>query len=190
MQQKIALAKEAAAREAAYRYTLIISLINYRECLKHFLKQKYYCIFFCFYFLSGGENIFYFRAGSVSFQFANIYLKLLSRCCHCRSAEISSHASADARTSAKHLVAIQQRLATLKDAVAAAQRVAAAREAAAAAAIQRVAANTAAELKKQDVDKQISQSEQEAKVTVSAGHKSTKLRGNRANFQRIFLFPV
>lgn len=52
----------------------------------------------------------------------------------------------------------------MKDAVAAAQRVAAAREAAAAAAIQRNAAATAAELQKQDVDKQISQTEQEAKV--------------------------
>lgn len=59
---------------------------------------------------------------------------------------------------------MQQRLASLKDAVAAAQRVAAAREAAAAAAIQRNAAETAAELQRQDVDKQISQSEQEAKV--------------------------
>jgi len=64
-------------------------------------------------------------------------------------------------------VALQQRLATLKDTVAAAQRVAAAREAAAAAAIQRNAANTAAELRKQDVDKQINQSEQEAKVVLS-----------------------
>lgn len=62
------------------------------------------------------------------------------------------------------MVALQQRLASLKDAVAAAQRVAAAREAAAAAAIQRNAAATAAELQKQDVDKQISRSEQEAKV--------------------------
>jgi hypothetical protein len=61
---------------------------------------------------------------------------------------------------------MQQRLATLKDAVAAAQRVAAAREAAAAAAIQRNAAETAAQLQKQDVDKQISQSEQEAKVSL------------------------
>ena len=64
-------------------------------------------------------------------------------------------------------MALQQRLATLKDTVAAAQRVAAAREAAAAAAIQRNAANTAAELRKQDVDKQINQSEQEAKVVLS-----------------------
>ncbi|KAK2585669.1 hypothetical protein KPH14_010285 [Odynerus spinipes] len=80
-----------------------------------------------------------------------------------RSQEISSHAQEEARASAKQLVAMQQRLATLKDAVAAAQRVAAAREAAAAAAIQRNAAATAAELRKQDVDKQISQSEQEAK---------------------------
>ncbi|XP_015173613.1 PREDICTED: protein TolA-like [Polistes dominula] len=80
-----------------------------------------------------------------------------------RSQEISSHAQGEARASAKQLVAAQQRLATLKDAVAAAQRVAAAREAAAAAAIQRNAADTAAELRKQDVDKQISQSEQEAK---------------------------
>lgn len=62
-------------------------------------------------------------------------------------------------------MALQQRLATLKDAVAAAQRVAAARETAAAAAIQRNAANTAAELRKLDVDKQINQSEKEAKVT-------------------------
>jgi len=61
---------------------------------------------------------------------------------------------------------MQQRLATLKDAVAAAQRVAAAREAAAAAAIQRNAAETAAQLQKQDVDRQISQSEQEAKVSL------------------------
>ncbi|CAL7939862.1 unnamed protein product [Xylocopa violacea] len=80
-----------------------------------------------------------------------------------RSREISSSAEAEARASAKQLVALQQRLASLKDAVAAAQRVAAAREAAAAAAIQRNAAATAAELQKQDVDKQISQSEQEAK---------------------------
>ncbi|KAG7197243.1 hypothetical protein KM043_018368 [Ampulex compressa] len=80
-----------------------------------------------------------------------------------RSQEISSHAEAEAKASARQLVALQQRLATLKDAVAAAQRVAAAREAAAAAAIQRNAAETAAELQKQDVDKQISQSEQEAK---------------------------
>ncbi|XP_076763368.1 uncharacterized protein LOC143430822 [Xylocopa sonorina] len=80
-----------------------------------------------------------------------------------RSREISSTAEAEARASAKQLVALQQRLASLKDAVAAAQRVAAAREAAAAAAIQRNAAATAAELQKQDVDKQISQSEQEAK---------------------------
>ncbi|XP_076380336.1 uncharacterized protein LOC117227755 [Megalopta genalis] len=80
-----------------------------------------------------------------------------------RSQEISSSAEAEARSSAKQLVALQQRLASLKDAVAAAQRVAAAREAAAAAAIQRNAAETAAELQKQDVDKQISQSEQEAK---------------------------
>ncbi|XP_043251686.1 nuclease SbcCD subunit C-like [Colletes gigas] len=80
-----------------------------------------------------------------------------------RSQEISSSADAEARSSAKQLVALQQRLASLKDAVAAAQRVAAAREAAAAAAIQRNAAATAAELQKQDVDKQISQSEQEAK---------------------------
>lgn len=82
-----------------------------------------------------------------------------------RSQEISSAAEAEAKSSAKQLVALQQRLASLKDAVAAAQRVAAAREAAAAAAIQRNAAATAAELQKQDVDKQISQSEQEAKVT-------------------------
>ncbi|XP_019886628.2 uncharacterized protein LOC105277603 [Ooceraea biroi] len=80
-----------------------------------------------------------------------------------RSQEISQHAEAEAKVSARQLVAMQQRLATLKDAVAAAQRVAAAREAAAAAAIQRNAAETAAELQKQDVDKQISQSEQEAK---------------------------
>ncbi|XP_012346255.1 uncharacterized protein LOC105736391 [Apis florea] len=80
-----------------------------------------------------------------------------------RSEEISSAAEAEARASAKQLVALQQRLASLKDAVAAAQRVAAAREAAAAAAIQRNAAATAAELQKQDVDKQISRSEQEAK---------------------------
>lgn len=64
-------------------------------------------------------------------------------------------------------MAAQQRLASLKDAVAAAQRVAAAREAAAAAAIQRNAAETAAQLQKQDVDKQITQSEQEAKVPIS-----------------------
>lgn len=81
-----------------------------------------------------------------------------------RSAEISAHAQAEARTSAKQLVALQQKLATLKDSVAAAQRVAAAREAAAAAAIQRNAADTAAELRKQDVDKQISTSEREAKA--------------------------
>ncbi|XP_017799450.1 PREDICTED: uncharacterized protein LOC108580250 [Habropoda laboriosa] len=80
-----------------------------------------------------------------------------------RSQEISSTAETEARASAKQLVALQQRLASLKDAVAAAQRVAAAREAAAAAAIQRNAAETAAQLQKQDVDKQISQSEQEAK---------------------------
>lgn len=83
----------------------------------------------------------------------------------CRSQEISQHAEAEARDSARQLVALQQRLATLKDSVAAAQRVAAAREAAAAAAIQRNAAETAAELQKQDVDKQINQSEQEAKVS-------------------------
>ncbi|XP_066585105.1 treponemal membrane protein B-like [Prorops nasuta] len=80
-----------------------------------------------------------------------------------RSQEITAHAQAEARASARQLVALQQRLASLKDAVAAAQRVAAAREAAAAAAIQRNASETAAELRKQDVDKQISQSEQEAK---------------------------
>ncbi|XP_011065479.1 PREDICTED: uncharacterized protein LOC105152746 [Acromyrmex echinatior] len=80
-----------------------------------------------------------------------------------RSHEISQHAETEAKASARQLVALQQRLATLKDTVAAAQRVAAAREAAAAAAIQRNAANTAAELRKQDVDKQINQSEQEAK---------------------------
>lgn len=50
--------------------------------------------------------------------------------------------------------------------MAAAQRVAAARETAAAAAIQRSAADTAAELRKQDVDKQITQSEREARVSV------------------------
>lgn len=76
-------------------------------------------------------------------------------------------AESEARTSAKQLVALQQRLATLKDAVAAAQRVAAARETAAAAAIQRNAADTAAELRKQDVDKQINQSEREARVRVA-----------------------
>lgn len=65
------------------------------------------------------------------------------------------------------MIALQQRLATLKDSVAAAQRVAAARETAAAAAIQRKAAETAAELRKQDVDKQISLSEQEAKVNIA-----------------------
>ncbi|XP_046487116.1 tol-Pal system protein TolA [Neodiprion pinetum] len=80
-----------------------------------------------------------------------------------RSQEIAAHAIAEARASARQLVASQQRLATLKDAVAAAQRVAAAREAAAAAAIQRTATATAAELKKQDVDKQISISEEEAR---------------------------
>ncbi|XP_048505626.1 tol-Pal system protein TolA-like [Athalia rosae] len=80
-----------------------------------------------------------------------------------RSEEISAHAQAEARASARQLVASQQRLATLKDAVAAAQRVAAAREAAAAAAIQRTASATAAELRKQDVDKQISISEEEAR---------------------------
>ncbi|XP_012278397.1 uncharacterized protein LOC105698597 [Orussus abietinus] len=80
-----------------------------------------------------------------------------------RSEEISAHAQADARASAQQLVALQQKLATLKEAVAAAQRVAAAREAAAAAAIQRNAADTAAELRKQDVDKQITRSEEEAK---------------------------
>ncbi|CAL1679860.1 unnamed protein product [Lasius platythorax] len=80
-----------------------------------------------------------------------------------RSQKISQHAEAEAKASARQLVALQQRLATLKEAVAAAQKVAAAREAAAAAAIQRNAAETAAELQKQDVDKQISQSEQEAK---------------------------
>lgn len=60
-------------------------------------------------------------------------------------------------------MALQQRLATLKDSVAASQRVAAARETAAAAAIQRTASETAAELRKQEVDKQITQSEREAK---------------------------
>ncbi|XP_072743039.1 uncharacterized protein [Anoplolepis gracilipes] len=80
-----------------------------------------------------------------------------------RSQKISQHVEAEAKASARQLVALQQRLATLKGAVAAAQRVAAAREAAAAAAIQRNAAETAAELQKQEVDKQISQSEQEAK---------------------------
>lgn len=90
-----------------------------------------------------------------------------------RSQEISQHAEAEARDSTRQLVALQQRLATLKDAVAAAQRVAAAREAAAAVAIQRNAAETAAELQKQDVDKQISQSEQEAKVVLqNALHSS------------------
>lgn len=83
-----------------------------------------------------------------------------------RSAEIAAQAEAEARDSAKQLVALQQRLATLKDSVAAAQRLAAARETAAAAAIQRNAADTAAELRKQDVDKQISQTEREAKVSL------------------------
>ncbi|XP_011494550.1 PREDICTED: uncharacterized protein LOC105359619 [Ceratosolen solmsi marchali] len=81
-----------------------------------------------------------------------------------RSAEIATHAELEARTSAKQLVALQQRLATLKDSVAAAQRYAAARETAAAAAIQRNAADTAAELRKQDVDHQVMQSEREAKA--------------------------
>ncbi|XP_029158521.1 uncharacterized protein LOC114930810 [Nylanderia fulva] len=80
-----------------------------------------------------------------------------------RSQKISQHAEAEAKASARQLVALQQRLATLKAAVAAAQKVAAARETAAAVAIQRNAAETAAELQKQDVDKQISQSEEEAK---------------------------
>ncbi|KAJ8667027.1 hypothetical protein QAD02_008689 [Eretmocerus hayati] len=80
-----------------------------------------------------------------------------------RSAEIVSQADAEARMSAQQLVDVQRRLATLKDAVAAAQRLAAARENAAAAAIQRSAADTAAELRKQDVERQISQTEREAK---------------------------
>lgn len=81
-----------------------------------------------------------------------------------RSEAISAHTQAEARASAQQLIALQQKLASLKDGVAAAQRVAAAREAAAAAAIQRNASETAAELRKQDVDKQITQSEREAKV--------------------------
>lgn len=77
------------------------------------------------------------------------------------------------------MVALQQRLATLKDSVAAAQRVAAAREAAAAAAIQRNASETAAELRKQDVDKQISQSEREAMVSsVENSFLSVRLERN------------
>ncbi|GAB1863741.1 Putative abhydrolase domain-containing protein [Camponotus japonicus] len=80
-----------------------------------------------------------------------------------RSQEIFQHVEAEAKASARQLVALQQRLATLKGAAAAAQKVAAAREAAAAVAIQKTAAATAAELQKQDVDKQINQSEQEAK---------------------------
>ncbi|XP_034951578.1 tol-Pal system protein TolA-like [Chelonus insularis] len=81
-----------------------------------------------------------------------------------RSEAIAAQAQAEARASAQQLVALQQRLATLKDVVAAAQRVAAAREAAAAAAIQKNASDTAAELRKQEVDKQISQSEKDAKI--------------------------
>lgn len=81
-----------------------------------------------------------------------------------RCEEILAHSQAEARASAQQLVSLQQRLATLKDTVAAAQRVAAARETAAAAAIQKNASETAAELRKQDADKQIHQSEKEAKV--------------------------
>ncbi|XP_011301108.1 uncharacterized protein [Fopius arisanus] len=88
-----------------------------------------------------------------------------------RSEAISAHTQSEARASAQQLVVLQQKLASLKDAVAAAQRVAAAREAAAAAAIQRNAAETAAELRKQDVDKQISQSEREAKIRDIAAAK-------------------
>ncbi|XP_014231975.1 uncharacterized protein LOC106655891 [Trichogramma pretiosum] len=81
-----------------------------------------------------------------------------------RLQELTAQADADARTSAKQLVAAQQKLAALKDAVAAAQRLAAARESAAAAAIQRNAAITAAEIRKQDVDKQITLTEREAQA--------------------------
>jgi hypothetical protein len=84
-----------------------------------------------------------------------------------RSAEIAAQAEAEARSSARQLVGLQQRLATLKDSVAAAQRLAAARETAAAAAIQRNASDTAAELRKQDVDNQVTQSEREAKVCMA-----------------------
>lgn len=86
------------------------------------------------------------------------------------------------------MVALQQRLASLKDAVAAAQRVAAAREAAAAAAIQRNAAATAAELQKQDVDKQISRSEQEAKVYDIHIHNRVVFRnGQKADRELFYL---
>ncbi|XP_063978135.1 uncharacterized protein LOC135163000 [Diachasmimorpha longicaudata] len=88
-----------------------------------------------------------------------------------RSEAISAHTQAEARASAQQLVVLQQKLATSKDAVAAAQRLAAAREAAAAAAIQRNASETAAQLRKQDVDKQISQSEREAKIRDIAAAK-------------------
>ncbi|XP_015119898.1 uncharacterized protein LOC107043100 [Diachasma alloeum] len=88
-----------------------------------------------------------------------------------RSEAISAHTQAEARASAQQLVVLQQKLATSKDAVAAAQRLAAAREAAAAAAIQRNASETAAQLRKQDVDKQISQTEREAKIRDLAAAK-------------------
>ena len=105
---------------------------------------------------------------------------LFIQCWFCYSSEeIAAQTGAEARASAKQLVALQQRLATLKDSVAAAQRVAAAREAAAAAAIQRNAAETAAELRKQDVDKQIHQSEREAMVCFD-GFFMVKLRCGRS----------
>lgn len=113
--------------------------------------------------------------------------KLKIHCRFYRSEEISSAAEAEARASAKQLVALQQRLASLKDAVAAAQRVAAAREAAAAAAIQRNAAATAAELQKQDVDKQISRSEQEAKVRYTYSQSRWVLEWTKGR-PRTFLF--
>lgn len=93
-----------------------------------------------------------------------------------RSEVIAAQAQHEARASAQQLVALQQKLASLKDSVAAAQRVAAARETAAAAAIQRNAADTAAELRKQEVDKQITQTEKEAKVPIAQMTKNQSIK--------------
>ncbi|KAM0726964.1 hypothetical protein ACS0PU_007125 [Formica fusca] len=108
-----------------------------------------------------------------------------------RSQEISQHVEAEAKASARQLVALQQRLATLKGAAAAAQRVAAARETAAAVAIQRNAAATAAELQKQDVDKQINQSEQEAKERdiLAAKENAIAAAVHQANLQKQQHYP-
>ena len=69
--------------------------------------------------------------------------------------EIAERRAADARNSAKQLVALQQRLESLNDAAVASQRIALDRKTAVAAAIQRNAADTARKLQKQNLNKQI-----------------------------------